>query len=373
MKPTAPPEAIDRPEDRYLEIERQSLREYTPLKAMLELTYRCNFRCKMCYLVDFRSPGELSLEEIDRVLDELAALGGMVVTLTGGEPMLRSDFFEIAERVREKRFALRLFSNGTRIDEVAADRLAEIQPLSTEISIYGMSDETYQNVTGRAKPGECARVLDAVRMLRARNLPVQIKVPVIQQNLVDLDEIHAFSQEVGAVFAANVNITPKDDGDLSPLEHALDDAQLEAYYRKYVGNKPERILDRDALMCNTARNSMVISPTGDVFPCVQIKRPVGNVRETPLREIWRAHPLLDRLRDLRVRDYSACSSKGKGCGGQCAGIAYATSGSYTARDPLADRLSRIRARAQAPEGTASETTPPEGEETTHVGSPRTLP
>ncbi len=339
----------ERIDDRYTQIEKNSLKSYTPLKAMIELTYRCNFRCAMCYLVDFRSPGELSTEEVKDVLDQLAAMGCMVVTFTGGEPLLRKDFFEIAEYARKKRFAIRIFTNGTMIDRETADRLAEIGPLSTEVSVYGMSDATYKAVTRRSGEGECERVLGAIRMLRERGLPVQIKVPVVKQNYADLDAIHAFAEEVGAVFVANVNITPKDNGDMSPLEHGLDDEALEGYYRKYVGQKPELVIGADKLMCNTARNSMVISPLGDVFPCVQIKRSVGNVRNRPIAEIWRGHPLLDRLRGLRVRDYAACSATGaggkKGCGGQCAGIAHASAGSFTARDPLADRLSRIRAKA----------------------------
>jgi radical SAM protein with 4Fe4S-binding SPASM domain len=356
-------------DDPYTAIEKRSLREFRPLRAMLELTYRCNFRCAMCYLVDFRSPGELTTEELAGTMDQLAAMGCLVLTFTGGEPLLRKDFFELAEHARSRRFALRIFTNGTRIDEAAADRLARIRPLSTEVSLYGMSDETYRAVTGRSGPGECARVQSAIRMLTARGLPVQIKVPVIRQNYGDLDRMVEFAREVGAKFVANPNITPRDDGDLSPLAHALDDAALEEYFRRYVTPRPERALDPDGLMCNTARNSLVISPMGDVFPCVQIKRAVGNVRERPLAEIWRGAPLLDRLRALRVRDYAAakpavdpaatasrCPSAGAGgkaCGGQCAGIAAALSGSYTGRDPLADRLARVRERAHAGSGKGS--------------------
>lgn len=350
-------------DDPYTAIEKRSLREFRPLRAMLELTYRCNFRCAMCYLVDFRSPGELTTEELARTMDQLAAMGCLVLTLTGGEPLLRPDFFEIAEHARRRRFALRIFTNGTRIDEAAADRLARIRPLSTEVSLYGMSDETYRAVTRRSGPGECERVKRAIRLLTEHGLAVQIKVPVIRQNYGDLDRMVAFAAEVGAKFVANPNITPRDDGDLSPLAHSLDDAALEDYFRRYVPPRAERELDPEGLMCNTGRNSLVISPVGDVFPCVQIKRSIGNVRERPLAEIWRGAPLLDRLRALRVKDYVAArtpscpSARGggkpsgsrcaSGCGGQCAGIAAALTGSFTERDPLADRLSRLRARAHA--------------------------
>ncbi|MEM7167529.1 MAG: radical SAM protein [Planctomycetota bacterium] len=340
---------LNDPDDPYTTLEKQSLQRYTPLRAMIELTYRCNFRCVMCYLVEFRSPGEMSTAEVKEVIDQLAAMGCLVLTFTGGEPLLRKDFFELAQYARERRFGLRVFTNGLLIDEECADRFAEIRPLSTEISVYGASDATYEQVTGRKGAGRHERVLNAIRMLRERDLPVQVKVPVLQQNYADLEQIRAFADDVGAGLAANPNITPKDNGDLTPLQHGLDDASLEEYYRSFVRPREEPQRSPDDLMCNTARNSMVISPVGDVFPCVQIKRSVGNIREHTLTEIWSQSPLLDRLRTLRVRDYTGCS----GCGkkqkhAQCAGIAAAMTGSFTGGDPLAHRLSAIRDRAHPP-------------------------
>lgn len=337
---------VNQDNDPYTAIEKQSLQEYRPLRAMIELTYRCNFRCVMCYLVEFRSPGEMSTDEVKDVIDQLAAMGCLVLTFTGGEPLLRKDFFELAEYARERRFGLRIFTNGVLIDEEKADRLAEIRPLSTEVSVYGFSDETYQTVTGLEGDGRQAKVLRAIRLLRERDLPVQIKIPVLQQNYHDLLEIRDFATEVGATFAANPNITPKDNGDLAPLAHALNDEELEGYYRSFVGPRKEPARDPNGMMCNTGRNSLVVSPMGDVFPCVQIKRSVGNVRDQPLAKIWSGSPLLDRLRALRVSDYKGCG----GCGGktkhaQCAGIAEAMTGSLTGGDPLAHRLAEIREKA----------------------------
>ncbi|MEE8142984.1 MAG: radical SAM protein [Planctomycetota bacterium] len=330
-------------DDPYTQIEKQSLKEYVPLRAMLELTYRCNFRCVMCYLVEFRSPGELSTEEYQRVMDQLAEMGCLFLTLTGGEVLVRKDFFELARYAREKRFALRIFTNGLLIDDKAADQLRDIQPLSTEVSLYGMSDETYAAVTGR--PGRYARVIQAIRRLRERDLSVIIKTPVIQQNYHDLDAMHAFAKEIGASFKANPNITPKDNGDFAPLAHALNDEQLEEYYRRYTTALPELFLKPEGLMCNTARSAMIISPMGDVFPCIQIKRSVGNVRERPLAEIWKGSPLLDKLRGLRVRDHAGCSGCGNGKTAQCAGISYMATGSYTGGDPLTQRITKIKEKA----------------------------
>jgi len=328
------------PDDPYTRIERMSLEESVPLRAMLELTYRCNFRCVMCYLVEFRSPGELTTAEYRGVMDQLADMGCLVLTLSGGEPMLRKDFFELAGYAREKRFALRIFTNGSLIDGEAADRFADLKPLSTDVSLYGMSEETYRKVTGR--PGSPEKVLRAIRLLRDRNLAVKVKVPVLRENYPDLDRIEAFAREVGARLEANPHITPRDDGDFSPLAHALGDEELLEYYRQHVAPRAPRSLRPEGFMCNSGRNALVISPLGDVFPCMQIKESVGNVRRRPIREIWSGSPLLSRLRTLRVRDFPGCG----GCSGknktQCAGIARAASGSFTGGDPLARRLEGFR-------------------------------
>ncbi len=339
-------------DDPFTAIEKTSLEQYRPLRAMLELTYRCNFRCVHCYLVEFRSPGELSTSEVRGVMEQLAEMGCLVLTLTGGEPLVRRDFFEIATAARDLHFALRIFTNGSLVDSAVADKLALVRPLSTEVSLYGITDSTYAAVTGRRQP--VAPVLEAVRLLRERDLPVMVKLPVLQQNVHEVDAIRDFAHEVGAGFAANPNITPKDDGDMGPLAHALDDRQLGEYYTRYEVKSKRGKLKPDGLMCNTARNALVVSPTGDIFPCVQIKQSVGNVRDSRIHDIWHGEsPLLSELRSLRVRDYPSCAGCGKrspsGAISQCAGVALATSGSLTGGDRLAERHHRVRSAAMLSE------------------------
>ena len=348
-------------EDPFTTIEKRSLREYRPLRAMLELTYRCNFRCKMCYLVEFRSPGELDTDEYCDVMDQLAAMGCMTLTFTGGEPLLRRDFFDLAHHAREQRFGLRVFSNGSLIDQTVAAELAALKPLAIEVSLYGMSEATYEAVTGQSRG--FVKAIRAIELLRAHDVRVLVKTPVIQQNLHDLDAIAEYVKQVGASFAANPHITPKDNGDLSPLAHALTNEQLVEYFRRYVSAPRTKAMDPDGLMCNTGRSAMVISPLGDVFPCVQIKESVGNVRQRPLADIWRGSPILDELRALRVHDYPGCGSCGNGCGSsggdgkrevrqQCAGIARMTTGSFTGGDPLVERLVRIQREARGNQGSS---------------------
>ena len=114
----------------------------TPLNVHLELTYRCNEQCVHCYCVvehgreqEVRRH-ELTLDEIQRLLDELADMGALYLTLSGGEVMVRPDFFDIAEHARRRGFVYRVFTNGIGLTEAKVERLAALEPLTVELSIF---------------------------------------------------------------------------------------------------------------------------------------------------------------------------------------------------------------------------------------------
>ncbi|MEM7349847.1 MAG: radical SAM protein, partial [Acidobacteriota bacterium] len=95
----------------------QAARHNIPMDVSIELTHHCNFRCRHCYIPDFSAPDLLSTERLLTLLEELADIGTLFLTFTGGELFLRRDWLPLARRARELGFALRLFSNGTLIDE----------------------------------------------------------------------------------------------------------------------------------------------------------------------------------------------------------------------------------------------------------------
>ena len=116
----------------------QAARLNIPVDVSIELTHHCNFRCQHCYIPDFSAPDLLSTERLLSLLEELADVGTLFLTLTGGELFLRRDWLTIAGRARELGFALRLFSNGTLIDDEVADQIAE----QAEFFSFGTNDLT---------------------------------------------------------------------------------------------------------------------------------------------------------------------------------------------------------------------------------------
>lgn len=321
--------------------------ERIPFSATLELTYRCNFECVHCYCVvdPAKTPTEMTTAEWQDVLDQLADAGGLAVALTGGDPFVRKDFFEIAEYAREKRFALRILTNGSFVTERNADRIARLKPAHVSISLYGATRASYEAVTG--DPDFYDRSLAGIRRLKERGVRLQIKVPMLKESFHERHEMIALAKELGTTWRIDAEIGPKDDGDLSPLAHQLDDAQLADYVRELEPPYPahhEPFKPGDQL-CRPGTASLAVGPYGDVFPCMQIKRSMGNLREKPFREIWEKSEELAKVRALRAEHFDGCNAcRHFGACKPCPGTSQTMTGSLTAPTTTICRVTEARSR-----------------------------
>ena len=117
-----------------------------PISVHFDLTYRCNERCVHCYL-DHDDYGEMRTEEIKRVLDELAAAGTFFLTFSGGEVLMRRDFFELLEYARHLLFNVRIKTNAVMIREPEARRMLELGVDQVQVSIYSHRPEVHDAIT----------------------------------------------------------------------------------------------------------------------------------------------------------------------------------------------------------------------------------
>lgn len=283
----------------------------TPLSVLFELTYRCNTLCEHCYVFwkGREIPkDELTLAEIDRILAETAEEGALFVTFTGGEVLLRRDFFDVLSAAREKNFAVRIYTNGTLVDESRADRIASFDPMEVELSLYGADAATHDAVSGC--PGSFAKVVRAARALVERGVRVNLKTTLMKRNIEQAGGMRALAEGLGATYYDSDLVTPRDDGDLRTTALRPADDLLRAHYAPHGASLREegRLTPRpEDYHCGTGKNSCTIGPYGDVFPCVQIRESAGNLRTRSFREIWRGSKSLEALRALRVRDFPICS------------------------------------------------------------------
>jgi len=312
------------------ELAAKALKLNIPLSVQLDLTYRCNERCVHCYL-DHHDHGEMTTAEIKDLLDQMADAGVFYLTISGGEIMMRRDFFEILEYARLRTFCVKLKTNGILIRKKEADRIKALGVETVQISIYSHIPEVHDAIT--KLPGSLEQSIEAIRLLRAHGLNVVVANVVMSQNVNDYLPVRALAAELGAQFFVDPTITPMMDGDRSILNLNVDEAALREVFRNeaLVGNVEEFCApplgpDEDALdmlPCSAGHTACYVSPYGDVYPCVQFPLPSGNVRRTKFVDIWRDSPQLQEVRSITLRDMPSCSActHGGTCT-RCPGLAY---------------------------------------------------
>jgi radical SAM protein with 4Fe4S-binding SPASM domain len=308
----------------------KALKLNIPLSVQLDLTYRCNERCIHCYL-DHDDHGEMTTAEIKGLLDQMAEAGVFFLTISGGEIMMRRDFFEILEHAHARTFSIKLKTNGVLIRKKEAERIRALGVESVQISVYSHRAEVHDAIT--KMPGSFRQSIEAIRLLRTLGLHVTMANVLMVQNAHDYPGVRALAAELGAKCTLDPTITPMMDGDRSILELNVDKAALREVFRDaaLVGNveefcAPPQGVDADALdmlPCSAGHTACYVSPYGDVYPCVQFPLPSGNVRRTKFVDIWRDSPQLKEVRSITLRDMPSCSqcTHGATCT-RCPGLAY---------------------------------------------------
>ncbi|HYB90316.1 MAG TPA: radical SAM protein [Candidatus Binataceae bacterium] len=301
-----------------------------PIAAHLDLTYRCNERCVHCYL-DHDDRGEMNHGEIRRLLEQMADAGVFMLALSGGEPLLREDFFPIVRRARQLQFNVKVKTNATLIEKREAAALCELGVANVQVSVYSHRAEVHDAIT--RVPGSFRRTIDAIRRLAAQGLKVTIADVLMRQNRLDYPGVQALARELGASFAIDPTITPHLNGDRSLLELNIARADLQAVMRdETIGGvapqscpPPSRAGAAEAVEvpCSAGHSFCYVSPTGDVYPCVQFPLLSGNVRSQSFLDIWRNSPELKEVRSIRERDLRVCSRcvHASGCS-RCPGLAF---------------------------------------------------
>lgn len=252
-----------------------------PITAQLELTYKCNLLCSFCYNAP-KQRAELNGEQWLTALDRLQAAGTFTITLTGGEPFVHREFWRIAEGVRERGLVLKVYTNGVLLaDRAKAQRYAELAPFDTEVSLHGARAATHDRLTGIH--GSFDRLMEALKHLSEIGVKVTLKTPITRINQRELREIDAIGDRFGYKVTYDTNITPTDDGDLSPLSLAADKEFLIAFIAEQArlgrrGLNP-RPVEKMKQNCGTGRTTVTIDPYGDVFPCIAWRRRVCNILE----------------------------------------------------------------------------------------------
>ncbi len=264
-------------------------------------------------------------------MNQMAEAGVFFLTISGGEPLLRKDLFDILRRARELTFNVKLKTNAILIREKEAALIRELGLESVQVSIYSHRAEVHDAIT-KVK-GSLERSLGAIRFMVSQGLKVTMANVVMKQTRFDYPGVQALAAELGAHFTVDPTITPHINGDRSllrlnvdrnALREIMNDRTITGQEDQFIAVAPgadEDVLDN--IPCSAGHSACYVSPYGDVYPCVQFPLPSGNVRQQKFIDIWKYSPQLEEVRSIRSRDLPVCSTCAHvGSCSRCPGLAY---------------------------------------------------
>ena len=186
-----------------------SMPRRNPINGTFELTGRCNLNCKMCYVhVDDKRIKELGYHERSakdwiNIAKQAFDAGTFKLLITGGEPMLRSDFCEIYEAIAKMGFYITLYTNATLVTPKIMDTLKKYPPHIIGITIYGVTAKTYEKVCGSGKA--YYKMMDGLKELMTLPSHIELRTTIIKENLDESEQIEKFIKSFGNKVTFNIN------------------------------------------------------------------------------------------------------------------------------------------------------------------------
>jgi heme b synthase len=346
--------------------------EFAPKWIAWEITRRCNLRCVHC-----RSSSETEaighpdfpLSEAFRVLDDIAGYAKPVVVLSGGEPLVRKDVFEIARYGTDKGLRMCLATNGTLVDTGVCENIKSSGIRIVSLSLDGSEAKVHDDF--RNQEGAFSGTINAARLFREHGIEFIVNSSFTKRNQEEIPRVYRLAKELGATAWYMFMIVPTGRGEeimnelisKEDYDEILDwhydmekdeDTMLVRptcaphYYRvvlqrsKKEGEKfRKRTLKFStggAKGCIAGQLICLIDVDGNVLPCSYFPKPAGNIREKSFREIWEGSELFRDLRDFKKYKGRCGSCEFVNVCGGCRARAYSVYGDYLEEEPFCSHI-----------------------------------
>lgn len=342
-----------------------------PLIGTFELTARCNLACSLCFVrrdaADRQSEGlEAEAEAWTALADEARREGTLFLLLTGGEPLLRPDFWSIYGPLSRMGFILTLYTNATLIGEAQAREFKRRPPAKAVVTLYGASAETYGAVCGHPEAFE--RAVAGIRRLVAAGVNTRVRATISRDNVGDLDALGRLAFELTGTrgIETSMMLTPPVRGACTrAVERRLSPEAMAALDRGNDLGEPDPGMAADGegmtvsrlsgaidvtkagatdygalppMYCSGGRSSFWLAWDGRMLPCALMDRPYSAPFTDGFARAWRT---LTEETD-RIPGAGAC----QGCGHRahcavCPGRLQAETGSFTTVTPYLCDMARL--------------------------------
>lgn len=278
-------------DDQEDQINQFMVKNLIPFSATIEITDNCNLKCIHCYRGE-KHKTYWTTENFESVLRQLADLGTLHLTITGGEPLVHKSFENFLDLADRYGFAVTLQTNATTGLIQLIDKLKHLAIEDIAISLYGTTPTIHDAIT--KVEGSCKKTIETIHQLRINNIPVTINCPVMQSNKSQIRGIKDFATSIGA----NCNFSFK-------IIHSIDTKritkQLNCFSDKLLY---ELIIDDDIRLyndiitkinhtkpkqhyCDAGFRSITVDAQGNVLICNAFRKLCGNVAQTRIEDIWK--------------------------------------------------------------------------------------
>lgn len=322
----------------------------------LDITYLCNLKCIHCYhpFEEYEKLSEISFDSIVTFIDDLYNLGTMSITLSGGEVLLREDFWKIIEYISEKGMIITIFTNGTLLKKTDFEKINMYNIQKIGVSLYSIDEDIHDSIT--QVKGSCNSTKNSLEELKKTSVMIEVKCVMMNNNFNGYKKLRKYCKEKGFSLVLDTSMTPRLNKDKEPLKLGMTKEQiiefsLDNELNYYIENNKE--LDWENGPCTAGRSSLYCDPSGVIYPCVSLRIRLGDMRN--IKNIWEKSELLKQWQNTKIKDIVDCGKKDycKYCVEVCAGICLLENGDYhigntsncakaKARQEAYIRLSKIR-------------------------------
>ena len=318
-----------------------------------DITSQCNFSCSHCY--NSETGDDLSYADLINILNQykdfLKELSKQqrsnynhVLGLSGGEPFMRSDFFDLIEELHNQQIKYLILTNGYHIDENNVKDLEKFRPSRVQISIDGI-EATHDSIRGS---GSFAKAVDSVGLLRQYNIPVVISFTATNTNYAEFPDVVTIAKNAranGVWTDRVVGITPgteslelnetETEAYVNLVEQERSLAQQQKSTTAVMYHRALQFLEtgRSAYKCSAAERNFAILYNGDMIPCRRMPIVVGNVLQDTISELFFNNSTIQDLRTFQVSTGCENCNHKNTCNGGLKCLAYRNFADYRKADP----------------------------------------
>jgi heme b synthase len=346
--------------------------EFIPKWIAWEITRRCNLRCVHC-----RSSSSLEVEahpdfpiaEAYRILDDIADYAKPVIVLSGGEPLMRKDVFQIAKYGTDKGLRMCIATNGTLVDDEICEKIKDSGIRIASLSLDGSEEAVHDNFRGQK--GAFTGIINAARLFKKHGIEFIINSSFTKRNQEDIPKVYKLAKEIGATAWYLFMIVPTGRGEeiMNELISKEDYEKILEWHYQMEKNEKDLLVrptcaphyyrivlqkskeegsqfQRRTLKFSTGGSKgciagqliALIDVDENVLPCSYFPKPAGNLKEQSFRDIWEKSELFRELRDFKKYKGKCGSCEYITVCGGCRARAYAVRGDYLEEEPFCGHM-----------------------------------